>query len=148
MPQRLSKRILVKCEKYIYMLVSNISVVYFRFETWIKGWQSINTFVSINVVFLVGFSPSVGRSQLWDNSRHNSGCYAWTAKLRQLCWLLRHLCWGSYAKIVVLAQICWDSCVGAAMLRQSCWDSYAEAAMIVSVLTWVFLMALLLLLAW
>ena len=64
MPRRLSKRILVKCEKYIYMLVSNISVVYFRFETWIKRWQSINTFVSVNVVFLVGFSPSVGSGQL------------------------------------------------------------------------------------
>ena len=64
MPQRVSKRSLAKCEKYIYMLVSNVSVVYFRFETWIKGWQSINTFVSVNVVLLVGFSPSVGRSQL------------------------------------------------------------------------------------
>ena len=64
MPRRLSKRILAKCEKYIYMLVSNVSVVYFRFEAWIKGWQSINTFVSVNVVFLVGFSPSVGSGQL------------------------------------------------------------------------------------
>ena len=53
-----------KCEKYIYMLVSNISIMYFRFEAWIKGWQSINAFVSVNVVLLVSFSPSVGRSQL------------------------------------------------------------------------------------
>ena len=64
MPGRLSKRNLANCEKYIYMLVANVSVVHFRFETWIKGWQSINTFVSVNVVLLVGFSPSVGRSQL------------------------------------------------------------------------------------
>ena len=106
---RLSKRSLAKCEKYIYMLVSNVSVVYFRFETWIKRWQSINTFVSINVVLLVGFSPSVGRSQLWDNSCHNSGSYAGTAKLRQLCWLLRQLCWGSYAETIVLEQLRWSS---------------------------------------
>ena len=85
MPRRLSKRSLTNCEKYIYMLVSNVSVVYFRFETWIKGWQSINTFVSVNVVLLVGFSPSVGRSQLRDNSCHNSGSYAGTARLGQLC---------------------------------------------------------------
>ena len=46
------------------MLVSNVSVVYFRFEAGIEGWQSINTFVAGNMVFFVGFSPSVGGSQL------------------------------------------------------------------------------------
>ena len=100
MPRLVSKRSLSKCEKYIYMLVSNVSVVYFRFEAWIKRWQSINTFVSVDVVLLVGFSPSVGRSQLWDNSCHNLGSYAGTARLDQLCW---------------------NSCAGAAMLRLLWW---------------------------
>ena len=103
MPRWFSKRSLARYEKYIYMLVSNVSIVHFRFEARIKGWQSINTFVSVNVVFLVGFSPSVGRSQLWNNSCHNSGSYAGTARLGQLCW---------------------DSCAGAALLRQLCWSSY------------------------
>ena len=50
--------------------MSDVSVVHFGFEARIEGWQNINTFVYGDMVLFVGFSSSVGSSQLWNDGRH------------------------------------------------------------------------------